>query len=258
MTGQPILLSRKHHGLIKLGSMTTLADFADMHLVPVFRYEFQRFLGHVPLVFVRSESNDWELRALFGVNSGENLFIGPKFGWSGGNIPDYFRHYPFSVGKDDEGEPALGFYEGSERLQEEEGVSLFDDVGDPTPYLQNLRRRIAQRHVSLTAVAELGASLEKRNLLIPWTMDTVQALAEGNVFRVDMKALRKADADWLKGLLGDGGMDIVYSHFLSLGSVRRVLAMSKRRQNESGTTDADLSILAEEDGEFEFNFNQEE
>ncbi len=255
-TGTTTILTRSAHAGLRMGRLRDLRAFADRELLPVYRHEFQQFIGMVPLVFARDCDRSWRLCGLFGMESGINLLVGPRGGWRGGPLPDYIRHYPFDVAFDGDGSPVVGFHEGSERLSadvEGDNVALFDHLGEPSKYLGTLRKHISIRHASLARAAELGAELEARELLIPWRAEQVPVLAEGRIFHVAMDKLRTSEEpDWILRLHEEHWFDFIYAHMFSLGQLARLVNL-KRRQAAETESGGEPMFASSADAGFDFD-----
>lgn len=240
---KPVALDREKHRGLKLNTdISNLAAAAGMNAFFVSAAEFADVSREYPILFLPAGMDEQGKPqvapvAVFGVTQGENLFLQPDGRWDAYYVPAVLRAYPFTMAKVAEDQYAVCLDEGWTGLSNDEGKALFDDKGEPTPMLQDLRKFIEQIEIETERTRLAGQKLVEMNLLQPKRFDAT--LADGEVLTVDgflaldeERLAKLSDAEVLE-LQRSGLLSLVHAHQISMGNMRRLIDMRYKRKLEA-------------------------
>jgi hypothetical protein len=197
--------------------------------------EFRQVQAHYPIVFRRDlASGAFSALALFGFETGENLFLGHGR-WDAAYRPLAHRVQPFLIGA-----PAAPGGEAQVHIDLEHprvtgaadggGVRLFDDAGQPTPFLEDVAQDLGDLHAAYQASSGFFASLESHDLLEPFTLEV--PLGDGSKHSlvgfhiIDEEKLRGLGPAAVAGLHADGHLMPI---FMAVASISQFSALVARR-----------------------------
>ncbi len=151
------------------------AEFGDKVMaclaVPI---EFRRLANDYPILFrYDPQHRSFSALALMGFEQGENLFLAGQ-SWAAAAKPMALAIQPFLVGRSrDADAPAQVHIDlDHPRIADgDEGVRLFDDVGRPTPYLEQAIAMLGELDEGHRASAAFFAALDRHELLEPFSLD---------------------------------------------------------------------------------------
>jgi hypothetical protein len=200
--------------------------------------EFRRLACDYPILFrFDGESQSFSALALFGFEPGENLFVGQDC-WKANGRPLAMAVQPFLVGrsKDGHGPSQVHIDMGHPRVSTDgHGVRAFDDVGQPTPYLEEIARMLGALDEGHLNGAAFFAALDRYDLFEPFSMDV--ALDNGAEHRlvgyhlINEEKLRALEPAALAELHRDGHLEAAYMALASLGNLRKLVRLKNRRAN---------------------------
>jgi hypothetical protein len=226
----PVLLDRHRHKRVR---NTTQFDFAArFHIAYVTLHEFARAGATYPIVFLEDKPNDgFRPVVLMGLQSGENLFVGADGSWNASYIPAMIRRYPFALSKGSEdGRFVVCVDEASTLLSDTEGAPMFDDKGEPTQVIENVKRYLAELQQMDRMTQEFTSFLQSQNLLTPLNMRvnaTAQARNITGCYVINEERLNAfSDALFLE-VRGKGYLPAIYAHLMSLPQIERLVQLSK-------------------------------
>lgn len=136
--------------------------------------EFRQIQGYFPIVFRRDiESGAFSALALFGFESGENLFLDGE-DWAGGYRPLAFAIQPFLIGLPAEGgdTPQVHVDMAHPRIAAGGvGTRVFDEDGRPTPYLEAIAERLGDLDFAHRQGPAFFEALARYDLIEPFTLE---------------------------------------------------------------------------------------
>ena len=135
--------------------------------------EFREVQAHYPIVFQKDRSQgSMNAVALFGFTRGENLFLNAR-GWDARYVPLAMDTRPFLVGLDREGgsEAHVHIDLDHPRVEAKTGERVFDDAGEPTPFLQAMTGKLGRLHEGYQASRGFFDALERHELLEPFSLE---------------------------------------------------------------------------------------
>ena len=139
-------VNKERHASKKIKEVSGFAFASSFHIAYVTMQEFARAASIFPIVFLEDKDKD-EFRpvVLLGLNAGENLFVGKDGKWQASYVPAIIRRYPFALtpaGND--GQYVVCIDEESPLVSDTEGAPLFDEKGEPTQVIDNVKRYLAE------------------------------------------------------------------------------------------------------------------
>lgn len=136
--------------------------------------EFRQVQAHFPITFHRDiETGRFSALALFGFENGENLFL-EGGSWDAGYRPMALAIQPFLIGRPAvEGEtPQVHVDMAHPRVSTNgEGMRLFDDGGQPSPYLEAIAEKLGDLDHDYQQAPSFFAALDRYGLLEPFTLE---------------------------------------------------------------------------------------
>lgn len=202
---------------------------------PALPIEFRRLQNEFPILFQRDvESGAFRAVALMGFEEGENLFF-EEGRWIARYRPLVLAVQPFLVGRSrTPDEPSfIHINLDHPRVGDPEGTLLFDDAGQPTPYLQNVAAMLDHLDVGLHESAGFFEALERYQLLEPFAFDimlddgTEQRLLGYHLINEDR--LRELEAGIIAELHREGYLMPMFMALASLSNMPALVDRKKRR-----------------------------
>ncbi len=235
MSNHQILNSAEHSGLrVHSGAGALFGDNVMACLtVP---QEFRHVQGHFPIVFRRDiSSGSFSALALFGFENGENLFLDGEH-WDAGYRPLALAIQPFLIGRaaTDTEAAQVHIDMASPRISNSgEGTLLFDENGQPTPYVEAIAERLGNLDQGYRASPAFFAALERYELLEPFTLEV--PLNDGSRHSlvgyhiIDEARLAALDGAALGALHGEGYLQPVFMAIASLSRFDDLVARKNMR-----------------------------
>ena len=163
--------------------------------------EFRKVQANFPIVFRRDVvSGKYDVLALFGFENGENLFL-ENGRWEARYRPLALAIQPFLIGR-----PAVDGAAAQVHVDIDhpristngEGIRLFDEGGQTTPYLEAVADRLGDLDYGYRQTPAFIAALERYDLLEPFTLEV--PLDDGS--RHSLVGFHTIDEDRLAALDG--------------------------------------------------------
>ena len=212
----------------------------DVAATLVFPLEFRRLQSEYAIAFQKNAgSGDFEPIALFGLDEGENLYLGAD-GWEASYIPLTVERQPFLIGfgtttedgvpKD---EPVIHVDMDSPRVSETEGVPVFLEHGGHSPFLERINAVLGAIHQGHDQNKRFSEALINLELLEPFSLefeleDGEKKRLEG-LYTLHEDKLNALDADSLDRLHQEGFLESVYMAMASIANLRTLIERKNRR-----------------------------
>ena len=221
----PVAVNPIDHKTLRVLETRSVAAGDGLMSCVTFPDEFRHVQSHYPILFqLDKDRSRFFCLALFGLESGENLFL--KDGrWDARYVPLAMQVRPFMIG--------LPQQEGSDRkvvldldnprVAEGEGQRLFDDFGQATDYLEGISQKLNTLDQGFQKSAEFTQTLRALDLLEPLTLDI--STGDGSDYRlmgfhvIHEEKLAALDAASLKSLQEKGYLQAVYMAVASLSNL---------------------------------------
>lgn len=194
--------------------------------------EFRRVQEEYPILFrLNAERDSFTALAMFGFVDGENLFL-ENGRWDARLRPLAMEIQPFLIGATPDGATKQVHVDlASPRLGD--GVRLFDEDRQPTPYLERVAEQLGELDAGYHASHDFFAALRRHELLEPLMLDVT--LEDGTSNRlvgfhaIDEDRLAALDGGELAALHADGQLLPIYMAVASLGRIGALVARKNRR-----------------------------
>lgn len=227
----PVALER--HRYKKVRNTTQFDYAAGFHIAYVTVHEFARAAATYPIVFLEDKPNDgFRPVVLMGLKPGENLFVGADGAWNASYIPAMIRRYPFALSKGaEENRFVVCVDEASTLLSDTEGAPMFDEKGEPTQVIENVKRYLSELQQMDMLTQQFSRFLLTNNLLTPLNMrvNAAQARNITGCYVINEERLNAfSDALFLE-VRAKGFLPAMYAHLMSLPQIERLVQLSKSK-----------------------------
>ena len=233
------------HGRLRVKPDQFLHRFQDKHLILLRAEEVFRAACSMPVTVIPvSDGGAWTLSGVTSLEAGDNLFIRDEQ-WNAVFMPLQFQSWPFSLERGD-AENTVGVAEGFDGFSEAEGEPLFDDKGNVSIMLRNIK-----------ALLESQAEADGKTVLFVKRMVELDLLKSISV-KVHYKdgavntiqGLHTIDEDRLNGLSDDSIIDLkdkgyltaVYSLLISLFQFNNLIKLHNQH-NDNAVVKVDMEIV---------------
>jgi hypothetical protein len=173
-----------------------------------------------------------------GLDAGENLFIDADGQWEASYVPAMIRRYPFALTKvPDEDRYVVCVDEASDLLSETDGNPMFDEQGNPTQVIENVRRYLAELQQMDQLTREFTKFLGSHNLLTPLNMRVNAADQVKNItgcYVINEERLNNFSDQLFLEVRQSRYLPAIYAHLISLPQIERLVNLKKKLvDNES-------------------------
>ncbi len=204
------------------------AKFGDnQRFVQVVITEFSHLVTHYPILFSKdADTGAFFCGAMLGIDEGENLFLKEGKGHEGYR-PLNLQRAPFFVSGDE-----LAIDLDHARVGGETGHALFNDRGEPTPYLESIKETFQQLKPGIEMTKRFIETLLKLNLLEP--VDIVLGFDDGSkrnlvdLYTVNQDLLRQLPDASVIELFRRGYLHLIY---LAIASLKQIPVLAKKKND---------------------------
>ena len=219
---QLIPISRDLHAARAWKRPTSLAFASGLAVTPVFAQEMAATAMAFPIVFTRENGaaeGDFIPAALFGLEPGQNLFLGPQNQWLGRYVPLSLRYYPFQLARMQDEQLALCIIDD---YLTDEGQPFFTPSGEPTEEIAKILEGLNQMDAGRKSMAQISAVLDRHGLIEPWPIKVQKeagVVTVDGLFRIDEAKLKESAPDILAELMQASALPAAYCQLLSMQHV---------------------------------------
>jgi hypothetical protein len=189
--------------------------------VPLTAVEFPFAAMEYSIVFVGTEEAPTPV-ALLGVQPDENLYLEHGNRWKARYIPAFVRRYPFVFAQDADAntytlciDESYGGWN-----QEGRGEALFDESGAGTDFLNGTMKFVTDFQREVVRTGAFCERLKQLDLLdgmvVRFKMPDGKDGEVKGFMAVDREKLRKLPGETLSELAGNGMLELIYAHLLSM------------------------------------------
>jgi hypothetical protein len=232
---KPVLLDRDKHRISRVASIQGFGFARRSNSIYLAGVEFAEACKEYAIVFTRAPNRKILPVAVFGLRSGENLFVDDQDRWAGTYVPAFVRCYPFVLAELPGQGMGVCIDEAFPGLNEKEGQPLFDAQGSNTPFLQNALDFLTRYQQEYRRTEVFCEHLEQAGLFKQ--MDAKAELVDGRSFTVsgmlvvdEQKLMALPDAAVLS-LFRSGELHLVSMHLVSLSNMKRLVDRMAQRQS---------------------------
>ncbi|MYN05276.1 peptidase [Pseudoduganella sp. DS3] len=209
----------------------------DVMSALTFPSEFRDIQACYPIVFRQAADGSYEAHALFGLQDGENLFLG-QHGWDAPYLPLSIARQPFLIGINgtelmvhvDLDHPRIGRSAGAGDGGSE---PLFRPHGGTSEYLERVSSTLLAIHQGLQQAGGFLAALQEHQLLEPFVLDI--ELDDGTPYRlagchtINEERLAALPGAALENLHRAGYLQPIYMVLASISNFRTLIERKNRR-----------------------------
>ncbi|KFI08788.1 SapC family protein [Massilia sp. BSC265] len=233
---QSVLLHSLEHKDLRVIPERGAAYGDDVMFTLTFPQEFRQVQAHYPIVFRRTDDAiGYEALALFGFETGENLFLGSQEspGWDAHYVPLNIERRPFLIGRHGD-ELNIHIDLDNPRVSRTEGEELFLPYGGTSPYLERIHSVLLTLHQGLQAMPAFVGALVDHELLESFVADI--ELNDGSQHRlmgfytINEERLQALPGAALERLHRAGHLEAIYMAVASLSNFRDLIARRERRE----------------------------
>ena len=232
MFQQIVPVNKDRHAAKKILPVSDFRFAAKNHIAYLTLHEFVRAASTYPVLFLEDKANDdFRPVALLGLNAGENVFVDHEGRWQAGYIPAIVRRYPFALSASGEDDSFLVCVdEASTLLSDSEGQPLFDEQGNPTQVIDNVKTYLGELQQMDRMTTEFTQFLVQNNLLTPLNMRVNVNEQVRNItgcYVVNEERLNNfSDAKFLE-VRQKNYLPAIYAHLLSLTQIERLAKLQQ-------------------------------
>lgn len=225
-------INKEQHANLKVKAIESFDFASKFHIASVMVHEFVKAASVYPIVFLEDKSQDeFKPVALLGLDESENLFIGEDGKWQAPYIPAIIRRYPFALAKNpDQDNFTVCIDEDSKYVGTEDGQPLFNDQGEPTEVIENVKRYLGELQQMEEFTKAFCHFLTENNLFTSLNMSVKAADQIKNVtgcYVINEERLNNLSDKKFLEIKEKGYLAPLYSHLTSLYQIER-LALLKQ------------------------------
>lgn len=230
MFEQVVPVNKERHAKKKIKVASDFRFASKFHIAYVTTHEFARAASIYPILFLEDQAQDqFRPVVLMGLDAGENLFINDQGQWAASYIPAIIRRYPFALSKAQEEERYIVCVdEGSELLSDTEGAAMFDEQGNPTQVIENVKRYLGELQQMDQVTHEFTQFLVSNNLLTPLNMRVNTANQARNItgcYVINEERLNNFSGSKFLEVRDKGYLPAMYAHLISLAQIERLASL---------------------------------
>ena len=227
-------VNKSRHARTRIRQVDGFGFASNFHIASVMVHEFARAAATYPLVFLEDKAQDaFRPVALLGLDAGENLFVDAAGKWHASYVPAIIRRYPFALASaGQEGQFTVCIDEGSPLVGETEGVALFDEKGEPTEAIENVKRYLGELQQMDAFTKAFCGWFAEHNLFIPLNMRVREAERVKNItgcYVINEERLNNLSNERFLELREKRYLPAVYAHLMSLAQMERLMTLQQER-----------------------------
>jgi hypothetical protein len=242
--GEIVPLQRSHRVLLPFGATPHFCR--GINALAVSHAEMVAAARDYPVVFASAdEGRTYAPVIVVGLADAQNLFVGPGGEWDPGvYLPAFVRRYPFCISKlyvngEPRGEKVVCV---AKAYVDAQGVALFAESGEPTPYWSQMQRLLAEFEADLDRTAAMCAALAKLGLFAPFTFTVMHEDKPGlkleGMYRIDQQKFDALKPATLKAFQAKNFLGQVFAHLQSLENFGRLYRLAVARAQTAAAAPA--------------------
>ena len=241
MFQQLVPVNKGRHAGTRIKQIEGFGFASQFHIASVMVHEFARASAIYPVVFLEDKAQD-EFRpvALMGLEQGENLFVDAQGKWHASYVPAIIRRYPFALASTgQEGQFTVCIDEGSALVNKDDGVPLFDENGEPSQAIENVKRYLGELQQMDVFTRGFCKYFAEHNLFTPLNMRVRQGEQARNItgcYVVNEERLNNLSNERFIELREKRFLPAVYAHLVSLAQIERLMQLKEQRATPAAPT----------------------
>lgn len=249
MFKQVVPVNQERHAGKKIKQVDGFDFAAQFHIAYVTTHEFVRAAAIYPLVFIEDKEKD-EFRpvALLGLDAGKNLFVGTDGKWQASYIPAIIRRYPFALSQaGEDGRFLICVDEGSDLVNDTEGSPLFDEKGEPTEVIENVKLYLSELQQMDMVTTEFCKFMTAHNLFVPLNMRVRQNDSFKNIsgcYVINEERLNNLSDELFMELRSKRYLPAIYAQLTSLSQIERLVTLQDEATGATAPVQAEVAAEA--------------
>lgn len=225
-------VNKEVHANKKIKEITSFAFASKFHIAYVTMQEFTRAAAIFPIVFLEDKEKD-EFRpvVLLGLNAGRNLFVDDAGKWQASYVPAIIRRYPFALTpRGTDGEFIVCIDEASDLISDTEGAALFDENGEPTQVIENVKRYLSELQQMDTLTRDFCSFLSEHNMFTPLNLrvrDNAQVKNISGCYVINEERLNNLSDERFLEIKNKRYLPAIYAHLISLAQTDRLVKLQE-------------------------------
>ena len=239
-------VNKEIHANKKIKEISSFEFASKFHIAYVTMQEFTRAAAIFPIVFLEDKEKD-EFRpvALLGLNAGQNLFVDSAGKWQASYVPAIIRRYPFALTpRGTDGQYIVCIDEASSLVSETEGSPLFDDKGEPTQVIENVKRYLSELQQMDGLTRNFCAFLKENNMFTPLNLrvrDNSKVKNISGCYVINEERLNNLSDDKFIEFRTKRYLPAIYAHLISLAQTERLVSLHE----DAHPVEADAAAAAD-------------
>lgn len=223
-------VNKEVHAKTRIKEITSFEFASKFHIAYVTMQEFTRAAAIFPIVFLEDKEKD-EFRpvVLLGLNAGKNLFVDSAGKWQASYVPAIIRRYPFALTpRGDDGQYIVCIDEESSLVSTTEGSALFDDKGEPTQVIENVKRYLAELQQMDGLTRNFCAFLKENNMFTPLNLRVRDSSKVKNIsgcYVINEERLNNLSDELFLEIKNKRYLPAIYGHLISLAQTERLVKL---------------------------------
>ena len=218
------------HAQTKVAEIASFAFASKLHIAYVTMQEFTRAAAIFPIVFVEDKDKDaFRPVVLLGLNVGQNLFVDNAGKWRASYVPAIIRRYPFALAPGGtDGQYLVCIDEASSLVGTTQGAALFDDRGEPTQVIDNVKRYLSELQQMEAVTHGFTEFLAKHNMFTPLNLsvrDNSQVKSILGCYVINEERLNNLSDELFLEIKNKRYLSAVYAHLISLAQTERLVKL---------------------------------
>ncbi|MEG3637890.1 SapC family protein [Magnetococcus sp. PR-3] len=241
-------INKERHGQKRVRNTNDFGFASSFHVASITLHEMARAAAIYPVVFLEDTDKDsFRPVVLLGLEAGENLFLNEEGKWDASYIPAIIRRYPFALAKGGDDRYVVCVDEASDLLSDDEGQLLFDEEGNATQVVENVRRYLGELQMLDQVTQEFTAFLTENNMFTPLNMrvnakEGVRSIS--GCYVINEERLNNLTEEKFMTLRSKGFLPGIYGHLISLAQIERLISMKKGSADPQVNDVADQGLTA--------------
>jgi hypothetical protein len=240
MFQQVVPVNKERHAGKKIKDISSFDFASKFHIAYVTMHEFARAASIFPIVFLEDKDKDiFRPVALMGLNAGENLFVDSNGKWQASYVPAIIRRYPFALTPTDkEDNYVVCLDEASSLVSDTEGAALFDEKGEPTQVIENVKRYLGELQQMDALTNNFCKFLAEHNMFTPLNMrvrDNDKVKNVSGCYVVNEERLNNLSDERFLEIKNKSYLAPLYAHLISLAQTERLVKLQDERSEAANT-----------------------
>ena len=225
-------VNKDTHAQTKIKEISTFEFASKFHIAYVTMQEFPRAAAIFPIVFLEDKEKD-EFRpvVLLGLNVGQNLFVDADGKWQASYVPAIIRRYPFALTpRGDDGQYIVCIDEASSLVSTTEGSALFDEKGQPTQVIENVKRYLSELQQMDLLTRGFCAFLKEQNMFTPLNLrvrDNAKVKNISGCYVINEERLNNLSDERFLEIKNKRYLPALYAHLISLAQTERLVKLQE-------------------------------